>query len=422
MNGKESKPSYKFSQQMYIAEAGIEYLISILVSGSFLATLTKQLGISDSLTGIISSFISLGCLFQLLSIFLRPKKVKPFVIIMSIINQFLFMLLYLLPLLNVAPAIKIVLFVTTIFIAYIIYNFAHPEKINWLMSLVDDNRRGIFTANKEIISLIAGMVFSFLMGALVDRYAEKNDFKTAFILSAVVLFALMIFHTLTMILTVEKDVPTVKEKDSFKNSITTVFKNKDVLKVTLIFVVYYVSKDIIIPFLATYNINDLGFSLKFCSFIVILGSITRIIFSRFWGKYADKKSFAKMMEKCLFILGLSYVCIAFATPSNGAVMLILYNILNGVAMGGINSALINLIFDYVSPNMRANSLAICQSVAGVLGFLATLAVSPLVSYVQGNQNTVLGIPVYAQQILAVVATATTLLSVVYVRKVLIKAR
>ncbi len=52
---------------MYIFEAGPEYLISILVAGSFLATLTRELGISDGLTGILSSIISLGCLFQLLS-------------------------------------------------------------------------------------------------------------------------------------------------------------------------------------------------------------------------------------------------------------------------------------------------------------------------------------------------------------------
>ncbi len=48
---------------MYILEAALEYLISILVVGSFLATLTKELGMSDGLTGILSSVISLGCLF-----------------------------------------------------------------------------------------------------------------------------------------------------------------------------------------------------------------------------------------------------------------------------------------------------------------------------------------------------------------------
>ena len=63
-----SKKAVKRSQLMFIFQATFEYLISILVAGSFLATLTKEIGIPDSVTGVISSIISLGCVFQLLSI------------------------------------------------------------------------------------------------------------------------------------------------------------------------------------------------------------------------------------------------------------------------------------------------------------------------------------------------------------------
>ena len=90
--------SLKRSLLMYIFEAALEYLISILVTGSFLATITKELGVSDSLTGILSSVISLGCLFQLLSLSVRRAKVKKLVVILSIINQAFFMLLYVIPL------------------------------------------------------------------------------------------------------------------------------------------------------------------------------------------------------------------------------------------------------------------------------------------------------------------------------------
>jgi hydrogenase/urease accessory protein HupE len=53
----------KRSQTLYIIEAALEYFIAIMVSGSFLATLTGALGIPDSITGILSSVIALGCLF-----------------------------------------------------------------------------------------------------------------------------------------------------------------------------------------------------------------------------------------------------------------------------------------------------------------------------------------------------------------------
>lgn len=146
---KDTAYKVKIGRLMYIFEAALEYLISILVTGSFLATVTKELGISDSLTGIVSSVISLGCLFQLMSIVLRRKTVKKIVIVLSIANQLLFMLLYLIPLLNFSQNIKIGLFLILIFSAYLIYNFAHPKKINWLMSLVDNSERGKFTANRR---------------------------------------------------------------------------------------------------------------------------------------------------------------------------------------------------------------------------------------------------------------------------------
>ena len=57
---------------MYIFEAAFQHLISILVAGSFLATLTQELGISDSLTGILSSIISL--IFTIMAIFYTRAK------------------------------------------------------------------------------------------------------------------------------------------------------------------------------------------------------------------------------------------------------------------------------------------------------------------------------------------------------------
>ena len=51
---------YKRGRLMYIIEAGVEYLISILVADMYLARLTKALGIGDNITGILSSIISLG--------------------------------------------------------------------------------------------------------------------------------------------------------------------------------------------------------------------------------------------------------------------------------------------------------------------------------------------------------------------------
>ncbi len=410
--------SLKRSRLMYIFEAALEYLISILVTGSFLATITKELGVSDSLTGILSSVISLGCLFQLLSLSVRRAKVKKLVVILSVINQAFFMLLYVIPLTGAKKQIKIVLFVVLICAAYLIYNFAHPKKINWLMSLVDDSSRGAFTANKEIISLVCGMLFSFLMGAVIDRFAESGEIRTAFILSAAVIFILMLLHTLTMIFTAEKETPDSKN-GSFLTGVKDLVKNKNVLKITGVFVLYYISTYASVPFYGTYQINELALSLKTVSLLVILGNISRILVSRLWGKYADRKSFAAMTEKCLMFLGVAQLCALFATAKNGAVMFALYYFFHGIAMGGINSALINLIFDYVAPEKRSDSLAITQAASGLVGFFTTVCLSPLVTLVQDSNNTIFGVNIYAQQLCTLISLLFTAVSVIYVKKVII---
>ena len=414
-----SVKSVKRSRIMYIFEATLEYFISILVADSYLATLTKELGFSDSLTGILSSVVSLGCFFQLFSLFVRQKRIKGLVLAFSILNQLLFMLLYVIPLTTFEKRTKIVFFIILIISAYLMYNFVHPKKINWLMSLIEDKQRGSFTANKEIVSLVSGMAFTFSMGMVIDYFSETGRVRLAFSFSAIVIFVLMVLHSLTMILAVEKEIPQ-SPKTNFGQALKELLKNTNVKKVSIIFILYYISTHISSPFYGTYQIVELGLNLKFVSAIVICGSIFRIFVSKFWGRYADKKSFAKMIEKCFIFKGLAQLCVIFAVPATGKIMFVLYNILHGVALGGINSALINLVFDYVPIEKRADSLAITQAIAGLTGFLTTLCISPLVSYIQNNNNSILGLSIYAQQFVSIIGLAFTVFAIVYTRCAFIK--
>ena len=408
----------KRSRTLYLWEAAFEYLISLLVSSSFLATLTKELGVSDSLTGILSSVISLGCLFQLISLAIRRTAVKRFVITFSILNQILFMLLYVVPLTGFGKQTKIVLFVAFIFSAYLIYNIAHPKKINWLMSLVDPSQRGRFTATKEIISLVSGMIFSFGMGAVIDHLAEKGQIRAAFTVSALVIFALMILHTCLMAFAVEKPAPQASQK-KLKTAIVDLLKSKNILHITIVFLMYYTSTYISTPFYGTYQISELGLSLKFVSLITIVGNVARILVARLWGTYADKTSFAVMVEKCFILLGLSKLCIVFATPALGKTMFILFYILNGMALGGIGSALINLVLEYMPAEKAADAIAVTQAFSGLAGFLTTLCISPVVSHIQ-KSNTLFGMSIYAQQFVSVIALAISVFAVFYIRFVFMK--
>jgi predicted MFS family arabinose efflux permease len=408
--------AYKRSRVMYIIEAGLEYLIAILFAESFLPRLTgaNGLDLSDPVRAVISSVISLGCVFQLIAMLLRRGRAKPLVLSLSIANQLLFMFLYIIPVFNFNGMAKKAIFIVGILLAYLLYYIAHPQKINWFMSLIDDKQRGKFTAKKEIISLVMGIVFSFVMGAIVDKLQENGNHKGAFIVIAVTVFVLMIFHSLTMILSVEKEEK--KSNAGVAREFFSTFKNKGVIMVSVVFVLWNIASYSSKPFYGPYmeNENELAFSATFLASLSAVSAVSRIIASVIFGIMADKKSFSKTITVAFVIAALSFLTVSFATPENGKVMFVFHYILYGAAMGGINSALINLCYDYAPTSKRVGALAVTQALSGVVGFTTTTVVALLVDKIQANGNKFLGINIYAQQVVSLIGATFAILAMLYV--------
>lgn len=416
----EEKDIYKTSRVLYVLEATFEYFISLLVTGAYLAKVTSAIGMSDTATGILTSFVSLGCGFQIIAIFLANKRpVKRWVTILHTLNQLFFALIYLVPFVPLNSTQKTVLFVVFLLLGHIINNVVNSPKINWFMSLVDDKKRGSFTASKEMVSLISGMFFSFLVGAIMDHFEMIGNVRGSFIVCGIGVFALTIFHSATLIFSKEKQVEE-KEKIPTKKLLSEFLKDKNLFKVILISVLWNVVSYSATPFYGSYQIKELGFSMTFVSILSALYAIVRTIFSRPMGKFADKYSFAKMLNVCFIIMLVGFGINAFTVPENGKVLYTIYYMLYAIAMAGINSAVINLIYDYVDKEKRIGALALKSTLAGFAGFFTTLLVSPLVSFIQQNGNVFLGIHVYAQQVVSVIAFVLLVVLVIYLNVVVTK--
>ena len=416
----QTKDEYRFSRICYIIEAALEYFISIMVTGAFLARITSSLGFSDSLTGILSSFVSLGCLFQLGSIQLFGKlsKVKRPIIFGHVVNQLLFSLVYLTPVLELSQEKKTVLFLICFCGAFVITNLISPTKTSWMLGLIDDRQRGIFTARKEIVSLLGGMTFTYLMGNLIDYLEAVGNQRLAFIAGACTVFALMILHTLSLVPIKQKAMkqPTASRgKGTFE-----LLKDKMFVRIVLIGVLWHIASGCAQPFYGAYQIKELGFSMTFVSVLSIAYSIVRVAFSPMIGRYADRTSFAHMVSVCFSVAAAGFLVNAFTVPENGRVFYTIYHCLSAISMAGINSAMTNLICDYIHGDTRRNALAINASLGGVSGFLTTCLVSPLVDLVQKNGNKIGEMTVYPAQLVSALAFMLTTLLVVYIRLFVIK--
>ena len=422
MEEKTSKDIYKTSRILYIIEAALEYFITILVSGVFLAKITSSIGISDSLTGILTSFVSLGCGFQIIAIFLANKRpVKRWITILQVINQLAFAIIYLVPLVNVSKEVKIAVFIVLLLLGHVINNVVYSPKANWFMSLVDDKQRGGFTASKEMVSLIGEMIFSFVMGVVIDGFEASNNLNGAFIVGGLSVFVLTILHGTTLIFSKEKPAEE-REKISTKQLIAELIKDKNLFKVILISTLWNVVLYSSTPFYGSYQIKELGFTMTFVSVLSMVCIVVRIIFSKPMGRFADKHSFAKMLNICFIIMLVAFGINVFTVPENGKVLYTTYYVLYAIGMAGISSATINLIYDYVEKEKRVGALALSSTFSGFAGFFTTLAVSPLVSYIQASGNTFLGLNVYAQQVVSLIAFILLIALIVYLNTVVRKIK
>ena len=409
------------NNRLYIVQAAVEYHISLLVTGSFLAALTSALEMSDALTGVLSSVISLGCVFQLVSLLLRPRAARAFVTVCSVCNQLLFAGLFLIPFLPLGTRGRITLFAVGILAAYFIYNMAHPQKVGWLMGWVADGTRGVFTANMQIVSLLSGMAFSLLMGAVCDYFRGKEQENVAFVVCAAVILVWMAVHTVLLRGVTDRPL-TYENGGSILRRFGAVLREKKVRRITVLYMLWHAANYAAVSFYGTYQIKELGFSLTLVSLLTILGSFARALVSRAWGRCGDRRSFPVMVRLGFLLAAVSFGVCALAVPGRGLVPFAVYNVLYAVAVGAIEIARTNLIFDVVPEEQRSDAVALTQSLCGLAGFAATAVCSVFVSAVQKNGNTVLGLPLYAQQLMSLLAAVLSIAAAGYVHAAMIRKK
>ena len=403
------------SERAYVRASLLDYLISILVTGAFLAALLKHIGMTDSLIGILSAMVSLACVAQMAAgLLVHPKRrVKRWVSFRYLLNQLFFAALYCGPGIRMAPAAKSAVFCALLLCGHIVSNLVAPIKISWLLSRVDPARRGVFTAHMEIVSLLGGMVFTLVMGAVVDGCRAAGHVQLGFILCCASILVLAALHFWALQGAVEPEA----ERDAAPvpaQSARALFAIRGYRRVVLAEVLWRAALFLSTAYYGTYQLQELGFGMKYVSVLGVFYALIRAGVSRRFGRYADAHSWARLLTVCFFIAGLGFFLNGFTVPANGKVMFALHTVLYAMGMAGINGGLISITFDYVPYQDRARALGIKAALSGVAGFLASLAGGRVMDWVQGQGNQLYGRTVYAQQILSAASGLAMLLLAVFV--------
>ena len=412
--------AYKRSRSAYIWQCTFEYFVSLLVTDAFLAKLLSNMGISDSVIGIISSLISFAFLFQLCTIFVVQKitNVKRISIFFDSLSTLLFMSLYFLPFLNVSKEAKTAIVIGAITLAYFSKYIVASIIFKWANSYVDPGKRASYSAIKEMVSLATGMIFTFVVGYIIDRFEALDNMEGGFVFIAISIFILSVCNFVSLILIKGKKEEKTKQVP-IKEVLENTFGNKGFRNVVTMSVIQNVAVYMTVGFLGIYKTKDLLISVGTVQIINIVANGFRFAFSMPIGKYSNRRGFTKGAELGFSIMAIAFLSMIFCNKNTWWIVII-YTVLYNVGVAGTNANMMNIVYSYVKTDYFVQASAIKNSIGGIVGFLTSLVAGKILSVIQANGNMLFGITVNAQQFLALVSFVLMTTLVMYIHFVVSK--
>lgn len=413
---------YKRSRASYMAQCTVEYFVSLLVTDAFLAKLLTHIGISDSLIGIISSFITVAFVIQLLSIFVVRLKASTKRIVMTFdtISIFFFMFLYFVPFIPISKEVKTVLIMLSILIAYVGKYLVISLLYKWANTYVDPTKRASYSANKEIISLVSGMAFTAILGHIIDRYEGLGNLEGGFLFIAISILILNICNFICLNMIKKEDESEHKaDSEPFSNVLKYTLGNKNFRNVVVLTVLWDIARYFTVGFIGVFKTKDLMLSVFLVQLINIVANGFRVFISRPLGKYSDKHSYAKGFELGLVLALAGFVVLMFTTNKTWW-FIIIYTILFSCSTAGTNQNSFNISYSYVDSKYIAQAMAIKNCISGIFGFLASIAGSKVLQVVQANGNLIFGIHIYGQQVLAGISVVLLIITLIFTKTVIAK--
>jgi len=418
-----SKPGYARSRWAYTFECLFEYIVALMVTDAFLATLLSNMGISDAVIGVISSLISLAFLFQLFSILVvqHIHNIKAVAVPIHCVGQLFFLMLYLLPFLNIPAQFRTAVVIGCLLVAYLGNYLVTSVIFNWGNSYVDPICRANFAATKEIISLAIGVVASLTIGWVFDGFVARGEINSGFLFIAIMMLLMNIgdFVCLMLMKNRKTEKSKAEQAEPFWQVIRKLFANRRFIYCVVLHAMWSISVYMTVGFMGIYKTKELMLSVSAVQIINIAACVMRALFTMPIARYSNKHSYAKGVKLGLIIAAIGYLANIFTTQSHWW-LVVLYTVLYQVACAGTGQNMLNMVYSYVDKKYFVQASALKQSISGLCGFGASMLASRILEAVQAGGNTLFGMTVYGQQLLSAISLMLVIITILFVHFVLEK--
>jgi Na+/melibiose symporter-like transporter len=288
---------------------------------------------------------------------------------------------------------------------------------------VNPRKRAAYSAGKEMLSLVTGMVMTLILGSTMDFFEAKNNLEGGFIFAAIAIFIFCACDFICLML-IKNDIRTKEEKHNIvpvRKVLCHTLGNRNFRSVVILTILWDVARYTTIGFLGTYRLGELAYTVTAVQIINLVGHVGRFVVSKPFGRFSDKYTFARGIELALILAAVGFGAVIFTSPGS-RLLIIVYTLFYSMSAAGTNANLLNITYSYVDEKYFVQASAIKNSIGGIFGFGASLIGSRILSGIQANGNQIFGFTIYGQQILAMISFVLLIISILYTHFVIAKQK
>lgn len=313
--------NYKKEYKKYLTSSVLDTANNKITSHSFLSAFAIYLGLTDFAIGIYALLDTMTNVIQVFAapLFSKIGQSKKVVLINYSIYRISSICFAFIPFISNDLSIRTLLFFTFASIYAVTGEMGYITFVNWRMSLIKKEDRTTFASTRNILKNTVVLVFSLIMGVVLDRFTAFGYELYGFIILFVIVFIIAFIDITLRINTYKPEI--IQEKISIKDNIIIPAKDKTFRSVLITCGLNRFAYGIGTMYLNVFLLRYLKISYIYYSILNIILNLSDALSSKFWGNKSKERKWEKVILPMSIIFIVAFT-ILFSFTNNYLIYLL----------------------------------------------------------------------------------------------------
>lgn len=297
---------YKKEYKKYLTSSILDTANNKILSNSFISAFAIYLGLTDFAIGV---YVLLDTMTNVIQIFAAPlfskigqsKKVVLINYSMYRISSICFAFI---PFISSDLSIRTILFFLFASVYAVTGEMGYITFVNWRMTLIKKEDRTNFASTRNILKNTVVLIFSLMMGVILDKFTALGHELYGFILLFILVFFIAFIDIILRIFTYKPEIK--QEKIKIKDNILIPAKDKNFRKVLITCGLNRFAYGIGTMYLNVFLLRYLKINYVYYSILNIILNLSDALSSKFWGNRSKERKWEKIILPMSIIFSIAF--------------------------------------------------------------------------------------------------------------------